>query len=102
MSQWSEIADDHRVALSWSGGLGVDSDGYPLGPPCSDISVAGGGIDGYFSRLANAQMHRNTYRCKFCRSLIGFVDRKPLNLADGSPHRCLADAAAARKGGQHD
>lgn len=101
MSDWSEIADDHYVALSWSGGLNRDSDGYPLSPPSSDPSMSGG-LDTYFSRLANAQMHRNTYRCKFCRNLIGFVNRKPLNLADGSPHRCLADAAAARKGGHHD
>jgi hypothetical protein len=37
------------------------------------------------------------YRCKFCRSLIKFLDRKPLNLVDGTPHRCLADAAHARR-----
>lgn len=101
MTRWAEIADDHYVALSWNGGLAADNDGYPLEPPSNDPSMTSGGLDAYFARLATEQMYRNTYRCKFCRSLIGFVNRKPLNLSDGSPHRCLADAAA-KKGACHE
>ena len=90
MAEWNEIADDHYVALSWSGGLGIDNDGYPLEPPSSDPSM-NEGID---ARIARSIQRRVVeYRCKFCRSLIGFLDRKPLNLVDGSPHRCLANAA---------
>ena len=98
MATWNEIAEDHYIALSWSRGLNADSDGYSLSPPCSDPSFSGG-LDLHFARIAQhqlAQRRVNPYRCKFCRSLIGFVNRKPLNLVDGSPHRCLADAAAAR------
>ena len=90
MADWNEIAGDHHAALSWSGGLGIDDDGYPLEPPSSDPSLS----EGLNVRIALAMQRKVApYRCKFCRSLIGFLDRKPLNLVDGSPHRCLAEAA---------
>ena len=86
------VADEHYLALSWSGGLSHDEDGCPLSPPSNDPSMSGG-LDAWFARTTQVSQ----YRCKFCRSLIGFLDRKPRNLFDGSPHRCLADAAAARR-----
>jgi hypothetical protein len=94
MTTWNEIAGDHHTALSWSGGLNRDEDGYPLSPPCSDPSMSGG-LDAWFAQAA--QRRARQYRCKFCSSMIGFQNRKPLNLLDGSPHRCLADAAEARR-----
>ena len=94
MATWNEIAGDHHTALSWSGGLDRDDGGYPLSPPSSDPSMSGG-IDAWIAQAAQRRVSQ--YRCKFCRSLIGFLDRKPRNLVDGSPHRCLADAAEARR-----
>lgn len=94
MTTWNEIAGDHHTALSWSGGLGRDDDGYPLAPPCNDPSMSGG-LDAWFAQAAQRRV--SEYRCKFCRSLIGFLDRKPRNLGDGTPHRCLAEAAEARR-----
>lgn len=90
-----EIADDHFVSLSWSHGTGVGgnvgtNDGYPAGPPCDHPAF--GGMDAFIAR--RTQRSANTYRCKFCRSLIGFLNRQPYNLVDGTPHRCLADARA--------
>ena len=72
MADWNEIAEDHYIALSWSGGLNRDSDGYPLSPPSRDPSVSGG-LDQWMARAAR----QSEYRCKFCRSLIGFLNRKP-------------------------
>ena len=94
MTRFSEIADDHYTALSWSGGLGRDDDGYPLEPPSDDPSHSGG-LNAWMAQAARPRI--TEYRCKFCRSLIGFASRKPLNLVDGSAHRCLAEAAARRK-----
>ena len=89
MSDWNEIAGDHHAELSWSGELGCDADGYPLDPPSNNPSI-NGGIDAWIGRATQSRV--STYRCKFCRSLIGFMNRKPLNLVDGSPHRCLAES----------
>lgn len=94
MANWNEIAGDHHTALSWSGGLNRDEDGYPLAPPSDDPSMSGG-LDSWFAQAAKRRLRE--YRCKFCSSLIGFLDRKPHNLVDGTPHRCLADAAEARR-----
>lgn len=74
-----EIADDHYVALSWSEGV-LD------GPPCDDPNY--GGIDAWIARRARV----SAYRCQFCGGSIGFINRKPYNLADGTAHTCLADA----------
>lgn len=93
MTTWNEIAGDHHTALSWSGGLDRDEDGYPLSPPCNDPSMSGG-IDAWIAQAA--QRRASGYLCKFCGHSIGFLERKPFNL-DGSPHRCLADAAEARR-----
>jgi hypothetical protein len=92
MANWNEIAGDHHTALSWSGGLNRDSDGYPLSPPCNDPSMSGG-LDGWFAQAAQRQV--SAYRCKFCRGLIGFLSRKPYNVVDGTPHRCLANSRSA-------
>ena len=94
MADWNEIAEDHHTALSWSGGLNRDEHGYPLSPPSCNPSMSGG-IDAWIAQAAQRRV--SEYRCKFCRSLIGFLDRKPRNLVDGSPHRCLAEAAEARR-----
>lgn len=94
MTKWNEIAGDHHTALSWSGGLDRDEDGYPLSPPSNDPSM-NGGMDAYFAQVTQHRV--SEYRCKFCQSLIGFLDRKPLNLVDGSPHRCLV---AGTRGGK--
>lgn len=93
MTQWAEHADDHYVALSWSEGTGVGAsigsdDGYPAGPPCDHPAF--GGMDAWIRR--RIQQPANTYKCKFCGGLIGFLNRQPYNLADGASHRCLADA----------
>ena len=92
MSNWNEISGDHYTKLSWDGGLDCDDDGYPLSPPCWDSSISGG-INARFAQSAPRRVKE--YRCNFCRSLIGFSERKPFNLLDGSPHRCIADAARA-------
>ena len=97
MAEWNEVAEDHYIALSWSGGLNRDEHGYPLSPPSGDPSMSGG-LDAWFTQAAQRRV--SEYRCRFCRSLIGFLDRKPLNLVDGSPHRCLAARAGATTGEQ--
>jgi hypothetical protein len=93
MSTWNQIADDHYTALSWSGGLGRDNDGYPLEPP-SEWPAVSGGIDAHIARA----VRQSAYLCKFCGGAIGFVDRKPYNRADGKPHTCLADARRTQEG----
>lgn len=95
MAKWGEVADDHYVALSWSGGLGVDNDGYPLEPPSSDPSLSGG-LDAWISQRTRGY----PYRCKFCQECITFADRKPFSLPDGSPHRCLANRTRGEQGNE--
>ena len=96
MAEWNEIAEDHHIALSWSGGLNRDGNGYPLSPPSDDPSMSGG-LNTYFSQQAQTRMYTNPYRCKFCDCFIEFVDRRPYNPDDGSAHRCLAVAAENRR-----
>ena len=91
MTVWNEIADDHYVSLYWSGGLNIDNDGYPLTPPSNVPETSG--MDVYIAH--QVLIPANQYRCKFCRSLIAFVNRKPYNLLDGSKHRCLTCKAEA-------
>ena len=91
-----DIADDHRAALSWSEGVGVGGD-CGRAPPSDHPTY--GGMDAYIQR--NIRHPSNMYRCQYCRSLIWFMNRKPYNLADATPHRCLADAAQARRNVGH-
>ena len=95
-----EIADDHFVQLYWSEGVGFGGD-CGNAPPCEHPAY--GGMDAYIAR--QVQRPANTYRCKFCLSMIGFLNRKPYNIVDGTPHRCLSDSRgispkAAKEGEQ--
>ena len=87
-----EMADDHYVALSWSHGVGIGGDGG-CAPPCDHPAY--GGLDLYIQN--HTRSRASLYRCKFCRSLIAFVNRKPYNLVDGSDHRCLTERAATKE-----
>lgn len=87
---WNEIADDHYVALSWSHGVGVGAD-CGNGPPCDNPNY--GGIDSWIWR--KSRVPANLYQCKFCRQSIGFINKRPYNHSDGSPHTCLRDRAKA-------
>ena len=85
-----EIADDHFVEIYWNEGTGIGADGG-FGPPCDRPEY--GGMNAYIARQIRVPV--NTYRCKFCGNPIGFIRRLPYNRTDGTPHRCLADKAAA-------
>lgn len=56
MPNWNEIAEEHRTALSWSGGLGQDADGYALTPPSNDPSMSGG-MNAWFAQTAQRQVN---------------------------------------------
>lgn len=85
-----EIADDHYTELYWSGGVGVGGD-CGVAPPCDHPTY--GGMNAYIQR--HTQRPANRYSCKFCGAVIGFINRKPYNPSDGSPHTCLIDAKRA-------
>ena len=91
MTFYSEIADDHYVELSWSEGVGVGGD-CGMAPPCDHPAY--GGMDAFIARAV--RVPANVYRCKFCGHGIGFINRKPYNRSDGTPHRCLAIAAEGK------
>jgi hypothetical protein len=82
-----EIYDDHYVELSWSEGVGIGGD-CGFAPPTDHPAY--GGINSWIVRAS--QRPANVYRCKFCGSVIGFINRKAYNRLDGTPHTCLADA----------
>ncbi len=85
-----EIADDHYEAMFWEEGTGVGehTSEYGIGPI---DHPAFGGMNAYLARRTNRIAAQ--YSCKFCGGEIKFINRRPYNMADGSAHTCLADAA---------
>lgn len=85
-----EIADDHMVGLYWEEGTGIGgySDEYGMGPI---DDPAFGGMNAFLARRTSRIAAQ--YSCKFCGGEIKFINRRPYNMADGSAHTCLADAA---------